>query len=58
MSQAGWRTNYLEAKVVKDIRGWSTDDSFMVAKMIDDDHSDMVEGGRQGERKTETENSH
>lgn len=48
----------MEAKVVKDIRGWSTDDSFMVAKMINDDHSDMVEGGRQGERKTETENLH
>lgn len=47
MTQVVWRTNCLEAKVIKGIRGWSTDDSFMVAEIIDSNHSEMVEGGKE-----------
>lgn len=37
----------MEAKVIKGIRGWSTDDSFMVAEIIVNDHSEMAEGGKE-----------
>lgn len=37
----------MEAKVIKGIRGWDTDDSFMVAEVIVSDHSEMVEGGKE-----------
>lgn len=36
----------MEAKVIKGIRGWSTDDSFMVAEVIVNNCSEMAEGGK------------